>query len=90
MTRWRLAASLEQLQARGLLETLDHAVAGRHAYYGLPMRFDQAEPHAIPGPAPMLGEHNEPILKEVLGLSDEELQVLRAARIIGERPIWAL
>jgi crotonobetainyl-CoA:carnitine CoA-transferase CaiB-like acyl-CoA transferase len=89
-TRWRHAASLEQLQARGLLETLDHAVAGRHAYYGLPMRFDQAEPHAIPGPAPMLGEHNELILKEVLGLSDEELLILRAARIIGERPIWAL
>jgi crotonobetainyl-CoA:carnitine CoA-transferase CaiB-like acyl-CoA transferase len=90
VTRWRHAASLEQLQARGLLETLDHPVAGRHAYYGLPMRFDRADAHPIPGPAPTLGEHNDAVLRGLLGLPEAELERLRAERIIGDRPIWAL
>jgi crotonobetainyl-CoA:carnitine CoA-transferase CaiB-like acyl-CoA transferase len=89
VTRWRHGASLEQIEARGLLETLDHPVAGRHAYYGLPLRFDRSEAHAIPGPAPTLGEHNEMVLRGLLGLSDADLERLRANRIIGERPIWA-
>lgn len=89
VTPWRRAASLEQLKARGLFETLEHPIAGRHAYYGLPMRFDREEAHPIPGPAPTLGQHNDEILGGLLGLSKEELDRLRAERIIGDRPLWA-
>lgn len=89
VTPWRRAAELEQLEARGLLEALDHPVAGRHAYYGLPMRFDREQAHPIPGPAPTLGQHNDAVLGDLLGLSAEERARLRTEKIIGERPIWA-
>ena len=89
VTPWRRAADLEQLQARGFFETIDHPVAGRHAYYGLPMRFDREDAHGLPGPAPTLGEHNEEILGGLLGLTSEELDRLRAERLIGDRPVWA-
>lgn len=38
-------------------------------------------------PAPMLGEHNEIVLKEKLGLSDAEIQDLADQQIIGTVPI---
>ncbi|MFK7894727.1 MAG: CaiB/BaiF CoA transferase family protein [Myxococcota bacterium] len=89
VTPWRRAAQLEQLKSRGHFETLEHPVAGRHAYYGLPMRFDRETAHRIPGPAPTLGQHNNEILGSLLGLTKEELDHLRSERIIGDRPTWA-
>ena len=89
VTPWRRAAVLEQVRVRGFLEELDHPVAGRHAYYGLPMRFGRAHAHPIPGPSPTLGQHNEEVFGGLLGLSARELSQLRADRIIGDRPIWA-
>ena len=37
-------------------------------------------------PPPMLGEHNEEILRERLGLSEEEIEKLQKDAIIGTRP----
>ena len=42
---------------------------------------------SIPRAAPMVGEHNEEVLSEVLGLSDEELAQLERDGIIGRDPI---
>ena len=36
--------------------------------------------------APTLGEHNDEVLRDVLGLSDGEIAALRASGIIGQRP----
>jgi len=36
--------------------------------------------------APTLGQHNDEVLRELLGLSDAELDRLRADGIIGEMP----
>lgn len=89
VTPWRRAAELEQVRVRGFLEEVDHPVAGRHAYYGLPMRFGRTTAHPIPGAAPTLGQHNDAVLGGLLGLSEEERSKLRADGIIGDRPIWA-
>ena len=35
---------------------------------------------------PLLGEHNDEVLREELGLSDEAIERLREAQVIGERP----
>lgn len=42
---------------------------------------------SIPRPAPMLGEHNEEVLGELLGISAQELEALERDQIIGQRPI---
>jgi len=77
---------LPGLDARGFYEEFDHPVTGSHRYPGWPMRM-------VPGPtrhhrfaAPTLGQHNDEVLGG-LGLSDDDLDVLRRDRVIGERVI---
>jgi crotonobetainyl-CoA:carnitine CoA-transferase CaiB-like acyl-CoA transferase len=44
-------------------------------------------PYAITRLAPTLGQHNEEVLSEVLGLSAEEIAELRRVDIIGDTAI---
>jgi crotonobetainyl-CoA:carnitine CoA-transferase CaiB-like acyl-CoA transferase len=37
-------------------------------------------------PAPTLGEHNDEVFRDLLGMTDAELDRLRADGIIGEQP----
>jgi crotonobetainyl-CoA:carnitine CoA-transferase CaiB-like acyl-CoA transferase len=37
-------------------------------------------------PSPMLGEHNDEVLGELLGLSSDDLASLRERGLIGDRP----
>jgi crotonobetainyl-CoA:carnitine CoA-transferase CaiB-like acyl-CoA transferase len=51
------------------------------------MRFSSPGPSGWwPGPAPTLGQHNDDVLRE-LGVSDDELDRLRSAGVIGDRPV---
>ena len=43
-------------------------------------------PGTLRMPPPALGEHNAYILGELLGVSDEEIEELEEAGIIGEKP----
>jgi benzylsuccinate CoA-transferase BbsF subunit len=62
----------EHLKARGYYVYLDHPEAGRTAYDGPPFRLSKT-PGELRSPAPLLGEHNELVCKEILGLTDEEI-----------------
>ena len=73
-----------QLDARGYYEDFEHAITGRHRYPGWPFRI-------TPGPVrhhrfapPTLGQHNDEVLIG-LGLSRDELAILRRDRVIGNR-----
>jgi crotonobetainyl-CoA:carnitine CoA-transferase CaiB-like acyl-CoA transferase len=46
-------------------------------------------PYAIEHLAPTLGQHNAEVLRELLGLSDAEIEELRAAEIIGDTAVSA-
>ncbi len=76
-----------QLRARGFFETVTHPVVGAHDYPGLPMRFSAGPERWFRAPAPMLGQHNEEILRGLLGLDEAEIAALRADGIIGDRPV---
>jgi CoA:oxalate CoA-transferase len=68
------------IQARGMI--VEVPVAGRNVpMLGLPIKLSGAEP-APHRPAPELGEHNEAVLKDRLGLDDAELAVLRSRGVI--------
>jgi len=60
-----------QLAARGFYKELNHAEIGPHHYPGPPFKLSKTpgEPHS---PAPCLGQHNEYVYRQVLGMSDEE------------------
>jgi len=77
-----------QLTHRQYYQELDHPVAGRRRYPGLPLRFCSMGPAWHHFPPPTLGQHNQEILGEELGYSKQELANLRERKIIGERPAW--
>jgi CoA:oxalate CoA-transferase len=70
----------DQLRARDFFQTVDHPVAGEHTQPGPPFRMSGVEWHA--GRAPLLGEHNEELYCEEMGLSHRGLARLRAAGIV--------
>jgi crotonobetainyl-CoA:carnitine CoA-transferase CaiB-like acyl-CoA transferase len=73
-----------QTRARGAIVGHVHPVAGAVKAVGPPVRMS-ATPGAIRGPAPLLGEHTESVLRERLGLTSAEIRRLRATRVIGVR-----
>jgi crotonobetainyl-CoA:carnitine CoA-transferase CaiB-like acyl-CoA transferase len=84
------AAQLDKnphLRARGFFESVAHPLVGRHEYPTLPLQMASHRAPWCTRPAPILGEHTADILRELLGMSDGEIAELRAAGIIGDRPV---
>jgi crotonobetainyl-CoA:carnitine CoA-transferase CaiB-like acyl-CoA transferase len=74
------------LAARGRFETIDHADAGRHAYYRpFPVSFSACELRNQ-RPAPLFGQHNVEVLGGLLGCSAERLRQLAEQHVIGDAP----
>ena len=62
----------EHLKARGYYQYLDHPETGRSAYDGAPFVLSKT-PGTLRCPAPLLGQDNEYVCKEILGMSDDEI-----------------
>jgi crotonobetainyl-CoA:carnitine CoA-transferase CaiB-like acyl-CoA transferase len=71
-----------QMKERGFFVELTHAECGTHLYPGLPYRMSKTTNH-IRCPAPQLGEHNEYVYRQVIGVSDEEYDDLEKEGHIG-------
>src|SRR6266851_8877335 len=65
---------LAQLKSRDYFDQVDHPVAGRRIYPGLPIRFGARRPPS--NRAPLLGEHTAEILCNELGYSREDVITL--------------
>jgi len=70
----------EQYQARDFWVELDHPLAGKHPYAGRP--FKMSETPGEYNQAPLLGEHNEEIYLNRLGLSRTEMDRLKEEGVI--------
>jgi 2-methylfumaryl-CoA isomerase len=68
--------------ANPLFAEIDQAGIGRYLAPGLPLDFGAA-PRQPPRPAPLLGQHTDLVLSEVLGLSSAEIGQLHDAGIVG-------
>lgn len=79
---------IEQLDARGYYEELEHPITGPHRYPGWPFRISPGPDRHHRSAPPTLGQHNDQILRD-LGLSDDEVATLRTERVIGERVLNA-
>jgi len=64
-----------------MLERLPHQQLGEIVVPGVVPKLSDT-PGAIHRLGPALGEHTEQVYRELLGLGDEELARLRAARVI--------
>ncbi len=70
------------VQHRGFFEELTQPETGTHKYPGMMWKMART-PNHIRRPAPMLGEHNEWVYKELLGVTGEEYRKLEDAGHIG-------
>jgi crotonobetainyl-CoA:carnitine CoA-transferase CaiB-like acyl-CoA transferase len=75
-----------QLRARRFFEPLEHPLVGRHDFPSFPMRFSAGPEQFWSGPAPTLGQHTDEVLRG-LGLTDADLDALRAKNVIGDTPL---
>jgi crotonobetainyl-CoA:carnitine CoA-transferase CaiB-like acyl-CoA transferase len=73
-----LFANDPQLAHRRFFHKLAHAEIGPHHYPAPPVRLSNT-PHDLVSAAPVIGEHNEYVLTEILGFSEEEFVELMLA-----------
>ena len=70
-----------QLAHRGHWLALDHAEMGRAIYNVPPFRYSRT-PVGLQGPAPLLGEHTREVLRELMGVGDDEYEQLCAEQVL--------
>jgi crotonobetainyl-CoA:carnitine CoA-transferase CaiB-like acyl-CoA transferase len=70
-----------QVRHRGMQIELDHSLAGAIPLVANPIKYSRT-PIRYDAPPPVLGEHTDEILTGLLGKSAEDLEALRAQRII--------
>jgi formyl-CoA transferase len=68
------------LRATGTVVEVDHPKRGKYLTVGNPIKLSDS-PSDVRS-SPLLGEHTEEILRSVLGLSDDEIQVARQQKAI--------
>lgn len=69
------------LAARGYLTRLHHPEVGQRTHTGIPWRLRHGH-NGVRLPAPLLGQHTDQVLAEVLGLDDAARAALRASGAI--------
>ena len=60
---------------------LNHPLIGVETIYGLPWKLSET-PGKVDKPAPLLGQHNDYVLKELLGFSDSYITELNQSGLI--------
>ena len=70
---------------RDTFNYVDHPQAGPKWYQGFAWKMS-ATPGQIHWPSPTLGQHNRQIYRELLGLSEEEIDGLEESGVIGTKP----
>lgn len=76
------AYSDPHLKDRGFFNELTHPVCGTHLYPGPACRMSKT-PNRLRLPPPCLGEHNEYVYRQVIGVTDEEYAELESNGHIG-------
>ena len=70
-----------QAHARGLRIELPHALAGSVPLVASPMRLSES-PVEYRDAGPLLGQHTDEVLRDVLGMSAAEIAALRAQKVV--------
>jgi formyl-CoA transferase len=70
-----------QIQPRNMVVELDHPTAQKVKLVGVPVKYSKT-PGSVRLPPPLLGQHTDEILSELLGYSQGEIDALRQEEIV--------
>lgn len=68
--------------ARRMIREIDHPVAGSVKVVGSPVNLSET-PAEVHSAAPLLGQHSESVLRDILGLSPAEIRSLKQQKVVG-------
>ncbi|MBV8139611.1 MAG: CoA transferase [Deltaproteobacteria bacterium] len=71
----------ENLDEFGFWQWLDHSEMGPSPYEGLEHCMSRTQ-GALRRPAPVLGQHSEEVLREILGMSPAEIEQLKSEKVV--------
>jgi formyl-CoA transferase/CoA:oxalate CoA-transferase len=69
------------LEARGMIQELEHAVAGAIKVLGVPIKLSETQ-GAVRTPPPALGQHTDEILRVDVGLAPGHISELRSNKVV--------
>ena len=74
-----IGQALQHPQAlhRDMVVEMDHPSVGKFKMVGIPVKYSETHP-GIRLPPPTLGQHTNEVLKEIIGLSDEQIDTYRS------------
>jgi len=75
----------EHLIERNMFTTVEHKNAGPVKVVNFPVKFSET-PIQVENASPIIGEHNESVLRELLGYGDADIDALKKANAIAENP----
>lgn len=70
------------VRARNMVQTIYHPSCGPIDLIGPPVKSSSAEP-GIRRPPPLLGEHTEEVLREVMGMDAGRIEELRKRGVVA-------
>jgi CoA:oxalate CoA-transferase len=70
-----------QVKSRDMIIETDHPIAGKVKMPGIPIKLSET-PGSVDSPAPLLGQHTEEILHEILGFTAEEVAELKSKNVL--------
>jgi formyl-CoA transferase len=74
----------QSLRKTGTIVEVDHPKRGKYLTVGNPIKLSDSPAEVVR--SPLLGEHTDEILREVLGFRDEQIAEIERSGAIGERP----
>jgi formyl-CoA transferase len=74
----------DHVRGREMVVALDHPRRGQWSNIGMPIKLSESPPQIER--SPLLGEHTDEILREVLGLSEAEIETMKEAGAFSKEP----
>lgn len=74
--------SHEHVLARGMVQTVEHPTCGPIKLVNTPVKYSDSTPGIRMAP-PTLGQHTDEVLENVIGMSGEEIDELKAAGVLS-------
>ena len=69
-------------QARNMVKTVQHPACGEMKLVNTPVKYSDSEP-SIRTPPPLLGQHTDEVLRDLLGMKREEISKLKAEGVVA-------